>query len=202
MRLGSRSAHAAASGRTILPLQFTVQMKPEIRIVESDHLGAGLRAQVLALCSDAYGEDFTPYLELLRGATHLLAMVDGNLASHAAWMRRELRVGRDRRPLACAYVEAVATPVRLQRKGLGTFVLRSIPPLVRGFEVAALSPSEPDFYARSGWEMWRGPLFCMEGGRRVATLDEDVMILRLPQTPAGLSLLDELETDWRLGDVW
>jgi GNAT superfamily N-acetyltransferase len=177
-------------------------MNPEIRIINSSHLDRKLREQVLALCSDAYEEDFTPYLDLLAGATHVLAVLDGRLVSHAAWIRRELRVGKDRRPLSCAYVEAVATPVRLQRQGLGTQVLRAIPALVTDLDLAALSPSEPDFYARSGWEMWQGPLFYIENGERNATPEEEVMILRLPNTPTGINLRDELEADWRAGDVW
>jgi aminoglycoside 2'-N-acetyltransferase I len=122
--------------------------------------------------------------------------------SHAAWVPRQLRIGAERVALSCAYVEAVATPVALQRRGLGTQVLRALPPLLEAFDIAALSPSEPAFYARSGWETWRGPLFCLQGGQRLATPGEDVMIHRLPRTPGLLDLTDELEADWREGDVW
>jgi hypothetical protein len=37
---------------------------------------------------------------------------------------------------------------------------------------------------------------------RIHTPEEDVMIHRLPRTPAHLDLAAELETDWRDGDVW
>jgi GNAT superfamily N-acetyltransferase len=177
-------------------------MNPEIRIVESAELVGALRAKVLALCTDAYEEDFTSCLDLLRDATHVLALLNGEIVAHAAWVPRELRVGKSRRPLRCAYVEAVATGARLQRQGLGTQVLKAIPAHLERFEIAALSPSEPDFYARCGWQMWQGPLFHVEHGRRVASLDEQVMVLRLPKTPLAIDLDHELETDWRPGDVW
>ncbi len=179
-----------------------MMLKPAIHIIEHAALSADLKARILALCRDAYEEDFTPYFALLQGATHVLAIKDGQLVSHGAWVRRELRYGSRRRPLSCAYVEAVATPVHLQRQGFGTLVIQAIPPLLQGYDIAALSPSEPGFYARSGWEMWRGPLFFMKDGQRFSTPDEDVMIYRLPGTPADLDLQDELETDWRQGDVW
>ena len=177
-------------------------MNTRIHVIKSNELSPKLREQILALCSDAYEEDFTPYLELLTEATHVLAFLDGQPVSHAAWIKRELRVGRDKKFLSCAYVEAVATPGRLQRQGLGTQVLRAIPGLVAELHIAALSPSEPEFYARSGWEMWQGPLLYTENGMRHDTLDEQVMILRLPKTPADIDLRDELEVDWRTGDVW
>lgn len=174
----------------------------QIRIVKSDRLGGDLRAKVLALCSDAYEEDFTPHMDKLGEATHVLAEVNGDVLSHAAWIVRELRVGRNRQPLYCAYVEAVATPLSLQRKGFGSAVLRAIPAYLGSFDIAALSPSESDFYARSGWEKWEGPLFYVQRGTRFATPGEEVMILRLPKTPSNIDLFEELETDWRPGDVW
>ena len=82
-------------------------MIPEIHVIKSNELSPSLRDQILALCSDAYEEDFAPYLELLTEATHVLAILDGQPVSHAAWIERELRVGNDRTPLSCAYVEAV-----------------------------------------------------------------------------------------------
>lgn len=177
-------------------------MSPEIRVLTHVELGTALRAQVLALCSEAYEEDFSAYLELLRGGTHVLAFDKDALVSHAAWVPRELRVGGRGRPMSCAYVEAVATRPGHQRRGLATLLLRTLLPLAGTLDMAALSPSRAEFYARLGWEMWRGPLFFRENGRRVPTPEEEVMIHRLPRTPADLDLRDELETDWRPVEVW
>lgn len=192
---------AHKSGRRVRPGACDT-MSPEIRVVSNAALEADLRTRVLALCSEAYEEDFSAYFELLRGGTHVLAFESGELVSHAAWVERELRVGAERRPLATAYVEAVATATRWQRRGLATVVLRSLPPLLHGFALAALSPSNAAFYTRLGWEMWQGPLFYREADRRIATPDEEVMIHRLPKTPPDLDLRDELETDWRPVEVW
>lgn len=174
----------------------------DIRVLPHHALPAALARQLLDVCSDAYEEDFAPFFSLLGDATHLLLMDGDTILSHAAWVPRVLRYGDDGTPLTCAYVEAVATPVRLQRRGHGTQVLRAIPPLITGFDIAALSPSEPAFYARSGWEMWEGPLCHVEDGVRHASHDEEAMILRLPGTPATLDVRERLEADWREGDIW
>lgn len=175
---------------------------PSIQVVPHADLTPVMREQILALCSDAYEEDFTANFDLLAEATHVLVREAGELVAHAAWVAREVRVGPRRTPLCSAYVEAVATPVRRQRQGFGTRVLRALPPLLRHFDIAVLSPSEPHFYARCGWELWQGPLSYIENGRRIATPDETVMIYRLPRTPPDLDLRAPLETDWRPGDVW
>lgn len=85
---------------------------PTLQVIQHADLTPKIRAEILALCTDAYEEDFTPYLQLLGEATHILATESGRLVSHAAWLPRFLRVGNDRVPLRCAYVEAVATPSR------------------------------------------------------------------------------------------
>lgn len=173
-----------------------------LQIVPHARLSPSLRAEILALCTDAYEEDFTPHFEALRDATHLLAIDAGRIVSHAAWIHRLLRVGPAATPLHCAYIEAVATPTALQGRGLGTRVLRALPPLLDAFDLAALSPSEPEFYARSGWTLWRGPLYVRHAGLRQLCEDEQVMYYRLPRTPADLDPCATLEADWRPGEVW
>lgn len=174
----------------------------QISVVNAASLAADVHAEVLALCSEAYEEDFAWYLDLLEGATHVLARVDGELVSHAAFVPRTLRVGETQTPLHSAYIEAVATRVRWQRLGYGTAVMRAIPPLLGAFDIAALSPSDASFYARLGWESWRGPRRYLKDGVRVETPEEDVMVLRLGRTPLTIGLEDALEIDWRPGEVW
>ncbi len=141
------------------------------------------------------------YFDLLADATHILAFNNKKLVSHAAWVERELRViGMS--PLKSAYIEAVATDSAHQGNGFGSALMNEIPKHLQYFDIAALSPSEPDFYKRNGWEMWQGKLSYRHNGEIHDTPDEDVMVLRLPKTPATLSLSSALETDWRLGDVW
>jgi aminoglycoside 2'-N-acetyltransferase I len=176
--------------------------QPSLSIVPAASLTPEVRAEILAVCSDAYEEDFGWYLELLEDAVHVLARVDGQLVCHAAWVERKLYAGGMASPLRAAYVEAVATPARFQRRGYGSAVLSAIPPLVGDFDLAALSPSRQDFYLRLGWEPWRGPLAYRKGQELVSTPDEEVMIYRLPKTPPSLDLDASLTIDWRPGEVW
>jgi aminoglycoside 2'-N-acetyltransferase I len=174
----------------------------EIAVVPSARIDGGTREELLALCSAAYGEDFAPYLGAIGPAVHILGRLDGELVSHVAWVERILRaepIGNMR----SAYVEAVATLPRFQGRGIASALLRRIPPLVSDFILAALSPSDEAFYARLGWERWRGPLaYRTPDGQDVATPEEVVMIHRLPLTPATLDLAAPLSTDWRQGEVW
>ena len=102
-----------------------------------------------------------------------------------------------------AYVEAVADAPGHQRKGLATAGRQRLVDSVAAdpaWQLAALSPSDAAFYQRIGWELWRGPLAI----RRDGTLepspdDEQVMVRRLPRTPATLNLTALLTAEWREG---
>jgi GNAT superfamily N-acetyltransferase len=161
-----------------------------------------MRTQILSVCTDAYEEDFAPYLDLLGEAVHVLATIDRQLVCHAAWVARELRAGGVAAPMKAAYIEAVATPSRLQGKGFGRQVMAAIPPQLAAFDIAAPSPSEEGFYAQLGWERWRGQLSYLENGTAIEMPEELAMIYRLPKTPKTLNLDAPLQTDWREGDVW
>jgi len=174
----------------------------KIEVVPARELPRSIRREILTLCTDAYEEDFTPYLDLLGSAVHVLVKLNGMLVSHAAWVERELRVSNLATPLKSAYVEAVATPVALQRRGYGSAALSAIPPLLGSFDIAALSPSEGRFYSRLGWERWEGKLEYKRRSQTFATPDEEVMVLRLPRTPPSLDTRATLSVDWREGDVW
>ena len=175
---------------------------PRIEVVPAAALDRATRAEILAVCSDAYEEDFSAYLALLAGAVHVLARLDGALVAHAAWVERPLHAENLATPLRSAYVEAVAVPTALRGRGLGTQVLAALPPLLEDYDVAALSPSEPGFYARLGWERWRGALWYRDGDTKVPTPEEEIMILRLPRTPTNLDLDASLGVDWRPLEVW
>ncbi|AUH53162.1 GNAT family N-acetyltransferase [Chromobacterium sp. ATCC 53434] len=171
-------------------------------VVPNRDLSAHQRDGILSLCSQAYEEDFSPQLGGLEDATHLLVHDAGELVSHAAWLQRELRAD-GLPPLRSAYVEAVATLPDRQGKGYGSAMLSTIPALIGDdYDIAALSPSEADFYARRGWELWLGPLAYHDNGSLVETPEEEVMIYRLFYTPSALDISGALETDWRPGEVW
>ena len=172
----------------------------ELRTVPSVALQPAERARVIALCSQAYEEDFAPYLEQLTGGTHLLAYRGNELVSHAMWVIRWLQpAGLD--SLRTAYVEAVATAPAWQGRGFGRAVMRRLQQAITDFTLGALSPSDPAWYAPLGWELWRGPLSIRTPAGSSATPDEQVMILRLPGTPP-LNLEAGLSAEWRAGELW
>jgi aminoglycoside 2'-N-acetyltransferase I len=170
-------------------------------VVASQNLSASVREEILHLCSDAYEEDFRPYLDVLQNPVHLLARRSGVPVSHAAWVTRWLQVNAEIM-LRTAYVEAVATAPAHQHQGLASAVMTQLVTHLSDFDIAALSPSDAGFYARFGWELWRGQLAVRTEQALVATPDEEVMIYRLPRTPE-LDLNHLLTIEWRPGDeVW
>lgn len=173
----------------------------QVEIVESAALTTGQRDAIVTLCTQAYEEPFGPYLADIGPGVHLLGRVDGQLVSHVMWVSRTLYVD-DARPLQAAYVEAVATLPREQGNGYATRLMHAVPPLIDAYDLGALSPSDEAWYARLGWEMWRGPLSVWRQGMLVATPDDEVMILRLPRTPAVLNVRAPMACDWRPGEVW
>jgi aminoglycoside 2'-N-acetyltransferase I len=177
-----------------------------IEIVTAEALDSAARAEIIALCESAYGEDFTRLFEELTGSVHVLARDErGALVSHAEWVTRWLRPA-GHPLLKTAYVEAVATAPECQGRGLGSAVLRCLSDelaMDSAWELAALSPSDSAFYARLGWELWQGPLGIRCGDSvEQSPSDEEVMILRLPRTPATLALTSQLTAEWRVGELW
>lgn len=155
---------------------------------------------IVSLCTRAYDEDFASYVASWLGGEHVLLTDGGHLLAHALWIPRPLyREGL--KPLVSAYVEAVATDPDHQGRGYAGVVMRAVGDAVQTFEIAALSPSDHGFYARFGWETWRGRLFAVCDGHWTVEEGEEAMILRTPKTPP-LDLSADLGIDWRPGEVW
>src|SRR5262245_57310372 len=125
-------------------------------VATAEHLSSTQRRQLIDLCSAAYDFDFSTLFTDLAGAVHVLAFHAGQLVSHAAWVTRWLQVGiHENAPLLrTAYVEGVATAPQEQGKGYASATMRYLATQVQDFDLAALSPSDPAFYVRFGWELW------------------------------------------------
>lgn len=124
------------------------------------------------------------------------------MLAHAAVVPRALEV--DGRPLRTGYLEAVATDRSRQGEGLGSLVLADATALVRSeYELGALSSGLHAFYARHGWERWRGPTYARHGAETVRTADDDdgVMVLRFGPS-AAIDLTAPLSCEGRRGDDW
>jgi aminoglycoside 2'-N-acetyltransferase I len=178
----------------------------QLEVVEAGALDRAAQREIIDLCESAYTEDFSGWFRDLPGSVHVLARDQrGLLVSHAQWVTRWLQPA-GHPVLRTAYVEAVATAPQHQKQGLATRVLRRLAEVLveeGSWELAALSPSDPAFYARLGWEPWRGPLgIRRDTGIEATPADEQVMILRLPRTPPLLATTSRLTAESRRGEVW
>jgi aminoglycoside 2'-N-acetyltransferase I len=179
-------------------------LTPEV--VPVGDLGHDERREIIDLCERAFDEDFSRFFEQFPDTIHVLIRDSGgHLLSHAAWVTRWLQPGT--LPiLPTAYVEAVATDSDHRGSGLGSAVLTRLIDAVScdgSWSLAALSPADPAFYARLGWEVWRGPLAIRRGeGIEPSPPDEQVMVHRLALTPVGLDLDSLLTAEWREGELW
>ncbi len=169
-------------------------------IVKSENLSEHERAEILALCSRAYRINYEPFLKTFTDATHVIARQQGRLVSHALWVTRWLQPG-PLPPLRTAFVEAVATEEEYRGQGLATAVMKKLSSAINDFELGGLSPAQYGLYTRLGWELWRGPLFIRTKDGLLPTPDDEVMILRLPDTPV-LDLDWSLSAEWRGGELW
>ena len=157
--------------------------------------------EIRELCREAYDEDLSDTLEQLTPAVHVLGWLDSVLVAHALWVTRWLQAG-DAPLLKTAYVEAVATKASERRRGFASQLLARLARELGEYDLAALSPSDAAFYAKLGWEAWRGPLFIRKDAGLAATPDDSVMILRLARTPVGLNVTEPLSAEWREGELW
>ncbi|HOU13876.1 MAG TPA: GNAT family N-acetyltransferase [Anaerolineae bacterium] len=173
----------------------------DIKIIRGELLSEIDRHGIVALCSRAYEQDMEPLFATFANATHVLGFYNGILVSHALWVTRYLQVGAGLL-LRTAYVEAVATDEAYRQRGFATAIMQHLAGAIQDFDLAALSPFSVAYYARLGWELWRGPLFVRtEDGLLPSPDDEEVMILRLPKTPI-LDVSQPLSAEWREGELW
>lgn len=141
--------------------------------------------------------------------TYVLGYYNGSLVSHALWITRWLQV--DTKPLMrTAYIEMVATNHAYRNRGFATAIMNCVAQEIQNqvstpaqFDLAALSPFSIAYYQRLGWEAWRGPLFVRtdNDGLLASPEDEEVMILRLPNSP-DLDLDAPLSIEWREYEPW
>lgn len=168
----------------------------------TDTIPPALFAEILALCEAAYAEPLAQEFRNVGPGLHLLAFDGDALVAHTMLVDRMLVAG-DGTLLRTGYVELVATHQAHQRKGHATALLRALVPLLADHDVGALSPSDPAFYERLGWELWRGPLSVRTAtGAELSDSEEQVMVLRVPRPPMTLDLDAPLSVEWRPGDAW
>ncbi len=178
------------------------------RLVPSDELTVAEVARLHELMHDAFAGDehggFTDDdWQHALGGTHFLLESAGEIVCHASVVTRELHV--DGVPLVTAYVEAVATDPSVQRRGLGTEVMRAVGDFIDAgeWQIAALGTGSQAFYERLDWRIWRGPSFVRTDAGDQPTPDEDgyIMVRLTPRSP-GVRWDASISCEWRPGDVW
>lgn len=172
-----------------------------IQVIKNEDLSENEYSEIVKLCTRAFREDYKPFLKVFPSATHVLGRYRGLLVSHALWVTRWLQYA-SLPPFRTAYVEAVATDDSYRHRGFATLIMRRLAEEIRDYDLGGLSASRHGFYARLGWQLWRGPLFIRTREGSIPTLNEhDVMILFLPNTPA-IDLDAPLSAEWREGELW
>jgi aminoglycoside 2'-N-acetyltransferase I len=179
-----------------------------VRVAQTDELDPEQLEELTRLCEAAFGEPFGPVWERVGSGTHVIAEDRGRAVAHAMIVDRPLYVGSQEAAEAidAGYVENVATLPAGQGRGYGAAVMRETNRIVADeYALGALATSDNGFYAKLGWETWRGASFVrMADGERVRAPDQDghVMILRTPRTPADLRTDAPIAIDWRPGEAW
>jgi aminoglycoside 2'-N-acetyltransferase I len=156
-----------------------------LRTLRTRELDEAARAAVVRLCIDAHQEeDFRNLFSYLSpDGLHVLAELGDELVGHAVVTTRWLQP-LELPLLRTAYVDAVATSPAQQRQGIGSAVMTHLALAVGDYDVACLETERVSFYARLGWEEWRGPLAGRTDEGQIPTPDQQgVMVLRLPRTP-------------------
>jgi aminoglycoside 2'-N-acetyltransferase I len=159
------------------------------------------RSAIVRLCTTAHQADFGPLFSFLPPESlHVLGYSTDYLIGHAVVTTRWLQP-ENLPVLKTAYVDAVAAHPRYQGQGIGSAVLRHLAAVIADYEIACLETERVSFYARLGWEEWRGPLAGRRGTEIILTPDQKgIMILRLPRTPQ--LDLDSLLTIEYQGRIW
>jgi aminoglycoside 2'-N-acetyltransferase I len=173
-----------------------------VTVINTEDLADDIRAAIIQVCFSAFQEeDFLRLFSYIpAGGRHFLAYHGTTLVSHAVVTTRWLQPD-DQPLLKTAYVDAVATLPAYQGQGYGSAVMQQLAQNIGDYDIAGLQTDRPGFYARLGWELWRGAL----GGRSAQGViptpeQQGVMVLRLARTPA--INLDSALTVECTGRIW
>lgn len=175
-------------------------MAVELSVVPTATLTRAMREAIVAICTQAFAQDFGALFDFVTDSMHVLARRDGALIGHACWATRHLQPA-GYVPLRTAYVDAVATDPADQGCGVGSAVIGRLVAEIQPYALGGLSTPRVAFYERLGWERWRGPTAMRVADELVTTPDDTVMILRTPITPP-LDTATLLIADYRGGHAW
>lgn len=175
-----------------------------ITTAPTEDLGQSTRNQIIDLCVAAHNEgDFRNLFSYVpSGGWHFLAYKGEELISHAMVTTRWLQP-QGYTLLKTAYIDAVSTLPAYQGQGYASAVMRRLAVEIdRDYIIACLETDREGFYARLGWESWRGPLAGRGDNGLVPTPEQrGIMVLRLSKTPP-LDLESLLTIECQTGRIW
>ena len=168
-----------------------------LTVSRTQDLSARQRQEIVDVCIAAFSE--VSFADLFTwvpsGGLHVVAWHAGRIIGHA------MATTRWAQPAGCAmletaYIDAVGVLPECQGQRVGSAVLTHMAASINGYQIACLETDRPSFYQNLGWERWPGPKAGRREGALIPTPDEqNVMILRLPKTPAlnlaGLLTIDD-----------
>lgn len=177
-------------------------MEP-VSIAHTSDLDDATLAAARALLDDVFTGDLTDDdWEHTLGGMHALLWEGPDLLGHGAVVQRRLLHGG--RALRTGYVEGVGVRADRRGRGHGAALMAALERVLRAaYDVGALSATDAgaDFYARRGWQLWRGPSSALTPAGTLPTPEEDGSIYVFP-AGAQLDVTGELTCDWRDGDLW
>jgi len=150
----------------------------------TEDIDADTRAAIIQVCIAAHREaDFNHLFSYIpSGGLHFLAYREQTLVGHAVATTRWLQ-HNDQPILRTAYVDAVATLPEYQNHGSGSTLMRHLASGIDEYEIACLETERISFYARLGWQEWRGTLAGRKGSELIPTPNQTgVMVLTTPKT--------------------
>ena len=182
--------------------------RPRLRRLSTAELTTAEVAAIRAIMVDAFGQDederFTDD-DWDHGARwHPLRPRYRRRGRNPRLGRRTHAAYRRLGSIRTGYVEAVATAPAHQGAGYGSMVMTDATALIRErFELGCLGTGRQSFYARLGWQTWRGRSAVRTADGLIPTPDDDgyLMVLSTPSSPP-FDLTDPISCAWRPGDVW
>jgi aminoglycoside 2'-N-acetyltransferase I len=166
-------------------------------------LTAAQRSAVIDVCVAAHeNDDFNNLFTYIDpGGRHFLGYRGSDLASHAVVTTRWLQPA-GQPVLKTAFVDAVSTLPELQHQGHASAVMSRLATEIDDYDIGCLQTDIPGFYARLGWQLWRGPLAGRSPDGLIPTPQQTgVMVLRLPRTPS-LDLESQLTIERQPKRIW
>ena len=170
-------------------------MELELSVKKNRDLSEQELENIIKLCSNAFNEDFHPYMKNFVGATQILGYYEDNLVSHVLWLDRWIRI--ENKPLLkTAFLDAVAVDKKYRKRGFASIMMTRLAGEITKYDRAVLTTNSPDYYIHLGWKSWQGLVyFQRDDGRTTPLNNSTLMVLFLPGTPA-LDLNEPLTIEW------